>query len=70
LPKNKGRVCVESDGSKKLKADIPASCIDSLFSNPPQSAMAEQQNSLLPQSPGQLDWNWLAIAMPGYMISR
>jgi hypothetical protein len=35
-----GRLCVESDGSEKLEADIPASCTDSLFSKPPQSGMA------------------------------
>jgi len=32
--------------------------------------MAEQQNSLLPQNPGQLERNWHAIAMPGYMITK
>jgi len=36
-------MCVEGDGSKKLKADIPAGCTDSLFSKPPQSGMAEEQ---------------------------
>ena len=34
---------VESDDSKKLEADVPASCTDSLFSKPPQSGMAEEQ---------------------------
>ena len=38
-----GQLCVESDGSKKLEADIPASCTDSLFSKPPQSGMAEME---------------------------
>src|ERR1019366_26462 len=36
-------LCVESDGSEKLEADIPASCSDSLFSKPPQSGMAEER---------------------------
>jgi hypothetical protein len=39
-----GQLSVESDGSEKLKADIPASRTDSLFSKPPQSGMAENRN--------------------------
>jgi hypothetical protein len=35
---------VESDGSEKLEADIPASCTDSLFSKPPQSGMADERS--------------------------
>jgi hypothetical protein len=34
--------CVESDGPKKLKADIPAGCTDSLFRKSPRSAKAEK----------------------------
>jgi hypothetical protein len=37
-------MCVESDGSEKLEADIPASCSDSLFSKPPQSGMAQEND--------------------------
>ena len=36
-------VCVESDGSEKLEADIATGWTDSLFSKPPQSGMAEEQ---------------------------
>jgi hypothetical protein len=36
-------LCVESDGSKNLEPDIPASRTDSLFSKPAQSGMAEEQ---------------------------
>jgi len=34
------QLCVESDGSKKMEADIPVSYTESLFSKPPQSGMA------------------------------
>jgi hypothetical protein len=61
---------VESDYPKFSEADIPASFTDSLFRKSPQSVKAEQQNSLLPQNPGQLELNWHVIAMPGYMITR
>jgi hypothetical protein len=36
-------VCVVSDGSEKLQADMPAGCIDSLFIRSPQSGMVEEQ---------------------------
>jgi len=41
--KCEGQFSVESDGSEKLEADIPAGCIDSLFIRLPQSGMAEER---------------------------
>jgi hypothetical protein len=41
-------VCVESDGSKKLEADIAAGCIDSLFRKSPATAMAEEETVGVP----------------------
>ena len=43
LGKSEYPECVESDGSKKLKADIPAGRTDRLFLKPPQSGLAEEQ---------------------------
>lgn len=37
------RVCVESDGSKKLKADFPVGSTYSLFRESPASGMAEKE---------------------------
>jgi hypothetical protein len=34
---------VHRDGSKMLKPDLPASCTDSLFREPPESAKAEEE---------------------------
>jgi hypothetical protein len=42
LGKSEYPECVESDGSKKLKADIPAGRTDHLFLKSPQSGLAEK----------------------------
>jgi hypothetical protein len=42
LGKSEYPECVKSDGSKKLKADIPAGRTDRLFLKSPQSGLAEK----------------------------
>jgi hypothetical protein len=41
-----GRVCVESDGSKKLKADLPAGYADYIFRKSPASGKADERPSM------------------------
>jgi len=47
VTRNKVQLSVESDGSKQLEADLPASFTETLFSKPPQSGKAEQQTKMM-----------------------
>jgi hypothetical protein len=55
-----GRVSVESDGSEKLKADIPAGYADSIFRQSPASAKAEERS--FPVAPSTVFY-WHEVAL-------